>query len=291
MGKAQNARLAGPMAVLLASLSSILWGTGDFLGGTLSRRAHPVAVMRTTQGLAGVALIVLVVATGEMGRTAAIPWGAAAGIFGCIGLGSFYAALAQGTMGVVAPVASTGVVIPVGIGLLQGESPSAAQFLGIVITVVGVVLASGPERTAAGGPSPSLRPLALSAVAAVGFGSALVLVARGSEHSVVMTLLVMRVVNTVVCAALMATLLRKVVRTQWSDLPSLAVIATTDASANGAYAIASTMGLVSITAVLASLYPAVTAVLAWRFHGERLRAIQVVGVAATLGGVALLAAG
>lgn len=281
------------MAVLLASLSSLMWGTGDFLGGTLSRRAHPVAVMRVTQGLAGIALAVLVVATGETGRTGAIAWGVAAGVFGFVGLGSFYGALAEGTMGVVAPVAATGVVIPVAVGLVQGESPTIVQFLGIVVTVAGVVLASGPER-AAGAEADDrshLRPLLLSGVAAVGFGSALVLVAEGSETSVVMTLLTMRIVNTAVCFALLATALRAATRPTRSDGLTLVTIGATDTGANGAFAIASTMGLVSVTAVLASLYPAVTAVLAWRFHGERLRRIQVVGVVATLSGVILLAAG
>jgi uncharacterized membrane protein len=108
------------MAALLALLSSLLWGSGDFLGGTLSRRVHPVTVMQVTQGLGGVALLVIVVAAGEAGRTGAIGWGVAAGALGCIGLGAFYSALATGTMGVVAPVAATGVVIPVGWACCRG---------------------------------------------------------------------------------------------------------------------------------------------------------------------------
>ncbi|HXH57169.1 MAG TPA: DMT family transporter [Iamia sp.] len=312
------------MAALLALLSSLLWGSGDFLGGTLSRRVHPVAVMQVTQGLGGVALLVIVVAAGDAGRTGAIGWGVAAGALGCIGLGAFYSALATGTMGVVAPVAATGVVIPVGVGLLQGDSPSLVQLAGIVVTVAGVVLASGPERgspaarraaatalthpagvaaravpTAAArttdGPTPEpasdLRPLLLSGIAAVGFGGALTLVARGSETSVAMTLLVMRITVTVICTTLLLTRLRGAVRPERRDLPTLATIATTDSSANGAFAVATTMGQVSISAVLASLYPAVTALLAWRLHGERLRRIQVVGVVATLTGVGLIAAG
>ena len=75
------------------------------------------------------------------------------------------------------------------------------------------------------------------------------------------------------------------------DLPLLAVIGVADAAANGTYAISSRSSLVSVTAVLASLYPVVTALLAYRVHGERLRRVQVVGVAASLTGVALLAAG
>lgn len=306
------------MGAFLATLSSLLWGTGDFLGGTLSRRAHPIAVVRVTQALAAVGLLVVAAATGELGRTGAIGWGIAAGTAGCIGLSAFYSALAAGTMGVVAPIAAIGVVIPVTFGLVRGDEATAVQGVGIVVTIIGVVLAAGPERhrragsaDVAGGkvpPDPDrpvgasgsdpggaarapTSPLLLAAVAAVGFGSALLLVAEGSQTSVVMTLLTMRVAVTLACTALLLTVLRAAPRTSSGDLPALATVATTDAGANGAFAIASTLGQVSISAVLASLYPAVTALLAWRFQGEQLRPVQVVGVVATLAGVALIAAG
>lgn len=295
------------MGAFLALLSSLLWGTGDFLGGTLSRRAHPVAVIRISQGLAGVALFVIVVATGEGGRTGAIGWGIAAAVLGSVGLGSFYAALAAGTMGVVAPVAATGVVIPVVVGLATGDAPSGFQAAGIVVAIVGVVLASGPERRASVAAdvaaaaseadaeavpvSASRRPLLLAGVAAVGFGSALTLVAQGSETSVAMTLLVMRITTTVGCTALLLTVLRRAPRPVVSDLPVLATISATDAGANGLFAVSSTLGQVSVSAVLASLYPAVTALLAWRLHHESLRPIQVAGVVATLVGVAFIAGG
>ncbi len=295
------------MGALLALFSSLLWGTGDFLGGTLSRRAHPVAVIRVSQALAGLGLLVIVIATGEGGRTGAIGWGIAAAVLGSVGLGSFYAALAAGTMGVVAPVAATGVVIPVIVGLAQGDDPSGFQLAGIVVAVIGVVLASGPERRAALAAdevraaaradqdavpaTASRRPLLLAGVAAVGFGSGLTLVAEGAETSVAMTLLVMRITTTIGCSALLVTVLRRAPRPHRGDLPVLATVAGTDAGANGLFAVASTLGQVSVSAVLASLYPAVTALLAWRIHHESLRPIQVAGVVATLGGVALIAGG
>lgn len=295
------------MGALFAVLSSLLWGTGDFLGGTLSRRAHPVAVIRVSQAIAAVGLALVLVATGEAGRSGAIGWGIAAAILGSVGLGAFYAALAAGTMGVVAPIAATGVVIPVAVGLARGDDPSGFQLAGIVVAIVGVVLAAGPERrrdvevdvaraaaeseAAAVPVTASRRPLVLAAVAAVGFGSALALVAEGAESSVAMTLLTMRVTTAVGCTALLLTVLRAVPRPTRRDGPVLVTIATTDAGANGLYAVATTLGQVSVSAVLASLYPAVTALLAWRFHHERLRPVQVVGVVATLVGVALIAGG
>jgi drug/metabolite transporter (DMT)-like permease len=278
------------MGALLALLSSLSWGTGDFLGGSLSRRAHPIAVMRSTQALAFVGLVVIAALAGELDATGYLPWGLAGGFIGVVSLGCFYAALAGGTMGVVAPIAATGAVVPVAVGIAQGESPSVLQFAGIAVALVGVIFASGPERSAPRDGS-MRKPLLMAAVAALGFGTALVTVAEGGEHSVVMTLVVMRGVNALVSTALLALFLRSAVQPRASDLPALAVISATDAGANGMYAIAAGMSLVSVTSVLGSLYPAVTVLLAWKVHQERLRRIQVAGVVLTLVGVALLAAG
>lgn len=291
------------MAVLLATLSSVLWGTGDFMGGSLSRRAHPVAVVRAAQALAVIGLVAVAGVTGELGRTGAVGWGIAAGTAGCIGLTAFYSALAAGTMGVVAPIAAVGVIIPVAYGFLRGDEATVTHGLGIAVTILGVVLATGPERrggrgaatsgrSARPGPDrPEVSPLLLAAVAAAGFGAALLLVAEGGEVSVAMTLLTMRVTTTIICTVALAVVVRGATQPSRRDLPTLALIATTDAAANGLYVVAVGLGQLSISAVAASLYPAVTAVLAWRFHDERLRPLQVTGVVATLIGVALLAAG
>lgn len=311
------------MGALVASLSSLFWGISDFLGGTASRRAHPLAVMRVTQGLTIAPLVAVVLVAGEAGRTGAIGWGVAAGLFSCVGLAAFYAALAAGTMGIVAPVAALGAVIPVVVGLAQGESPRPAQMAGIVVAIAGVVLASGPERVrttlepstgdpgGGAGPAPAApaelrvapavptlaptspwRPLALAGLAAAAFGSVLAVVAEGSEVSVAMTLLAMRVTNALACALLLATAFRRATRPARADRRTLAAIAVTDLGAHTAYAMAvGGSSSVAISAVLASLYPAVTALLAWRVHGEHLARTQVAGVVAVLGGVALIAGG
>ncbi|MBV9952187.1 MAG: EamA family transporter, partial [Acidimicrobiia bacterium] len=141
---------AADLGAFLALLSSVSWGSGDFLGGSLSRRAHPLVVMRDAQALAFVGLIVVAACTGELDASGYLPWGAAAGAVGAVALGCFYTALSQGTMGVVAPIAATGVVVPVAVGIARGESPSVLQVIGIAVTIVGVVLAAGPERAPEG---------------------------------------------------------------------------------------------------------------------------------------------
>ncbi|MDT7546691.1 MAG: hypothetical protein QOE99_2801 [Actinomycetota bacterium] len=284
------------MSALLALLSSCLWGVSDFLGGTASRRLPVPSVLVLSQLTALLLLAPLAVATGALDtpRSYVLP-AAIAGAVIMAALGMFFRALSIGTMGVVAPVAALGVAVPVVVGLARGESPSGWQLAGIVVAVLGVVLASGPELSGDG--AGGAQALLLAAGAAVGFGVVLLLVAQASEGergAVVMTLLTMRITSV---ALLTVGLLALVRRSGWDlavtrqDLPVLVLIGIADASANGTYAIASRSSLVSVAAVLASLYPVVTVVLAYRVHGERLRRVQVGGVAAALAGVVLIAAG
>lgn len=282
------------MAALLALTSSLLWGTADFLGGTLSRRLPAGAVVLGSQAVALVALLplALLLEADDPGR-AVVP-GLLAGLVGPAALAAFYRALSLGTMGVVAPIAALGVAVPVAAGLVAGETPSAAQAVGIAVAVVGVVLACGPELTGAG--RGGGLPLALAAGAALGFGTVFVLLAEGSQGAgvgqVVLVLLLMRGASVLLVGllALVRGQLRRGVVAR-ADAPVLVLVGLGDVAANGTFAVASQSDLVSVTAVLASLYPVVTALLAWRVHGERLARSQVGGVAAALLGVGLLAAG
>jgi drug/metabolite transporter (DMT)-like permease len=277
------------MAALLALLSSVLWGAADFLGGTVSRRLPALLVVGASQ-LAG--LVAITAAAAAVGAFDAplgyLPWAVLAGLSGVTGLVAFYAALAAGRMGVVSPIAALGVAVPVLVGLARGERPAALQLVGIVVAAAGVVLASGPELGGRAG----VRPLVLAVVAAVGFGLALLFIAEGSRTSTLMTLVSMRVTSVVVIGAAMLALSRRTpVRLPPRDVPLIALIGVADVAANLAYGVATTAGLVSVVAVLGSLYPVVTVLLARFVHQERLAAIQNAGVVAALGGVALIAAG
>jgi drug/metabolite transporter (DMT)-like permease len=275
------------VAAALALLSSLLWGTSDFLGGTASRRAAALAVVGGSQliGLVGIAVVAVVAGEWDSPRDY-VPWAVAGGIVGMVALVAFYAALAEGTMGVVAPIAALGLVVPVGYGLLQGERPSVLAFVGIGVAIAGIVLASGPELS--GGAA--VRPLLLAVLAAVGFGVVLVVIYRGSETSALMTLVGMRVTSvTLIAAAALAT--RSLGGLHPSHLPVLAAMGFADVGANWASAVASTEGLESIVAVLSSLYPAVTVLLARGFQGERMQPIQNGGVGVALVGVILIGVG
>lgn len=275
------------MSVLLALLSSLLWGTADFLGGTATRRLPAAVVLGASQAVALVALVPLALLLGA--RPESLWTGALAGTVGLLALGAFYAALAGGTMGVIAPVAALGAVVPVAVGLLRGESPSAWQGAGIAVAIAGVALASGPELS--GGASP--RPLLLAVGAAVGFGCVAVLLAdgaKGSSGAVLVTLLVMRTTSLALLLLAWAIVRNRpgLVR---GDAGMLVAIGLGDAGANLAFALASRGALLSVVAVLGSLYPVVTVLLARRLQAERLRPVQVVGALGTLAGVALLVVG
>ncbi|MGE9808082.1 EamA family transporter [Janibacter sp. G1551] len=272
------------MLALLGLGSSLVWGTSDFVGGLLTRRRPAAAVVGWSQAIAFVVLTALVLVRGDLSWGAWGPPGIAAGLTGAGALICFYAALAAGTMGVVAPIASLGVAVPVVVGLAAGDRPGPLAIVGIVVAVIGVVLASGPELQ--GGVS--ARPVALAALAGVGFGLTFVFLDLGAEHSLLHTLWAMRTTS----AALFATaalVLRTTGGITRRDLPVLAGVGLADLAANALFALAAGSGLISVVSVLASLYPVVTVLLARAFLHERLRPIQLWGVALTMLGAATLA--
>jgi drug/metabolite transporter (DMT)-like permease len=283
------------VSTALAQLASVRWGTADFLGGTAARRLAATTVVAVSQAIALLLLLGVAAGAGSFDDPAGyLGWALGAAAVGLVALVSFYAALAEGTMGVVAPIAAVGVAVPVAVGVAQGARPGALQAVGLAVAVAGVVLASGPElqsRRQHGVDSRAARrPLLLAGVAAVGFGTVLVCVAHGARSSTVMTLLVMRVTSVALLGAAAAAG-RVQLGVRRSDLPILVAIGIGDVGANAAMAVASTHGLLSVVAVLSSLYPAVTVLLARGVHDERLERVQGLGVAAALAGVVLIASG
>jgi drug/metabolite transporter (DMT)-like permease len=190
-------------------------------------------------------------------------------------------------MSVVAPIAAVGVVVPLAWGVFSGEQPSLVQCAGILLAVGGVVLANGSERGGGSG----RRAAALAVIAAVAFGSHQVLLARAGKTEVLGSVLVMKLAVVVTLLAL-----GRVVRGTAKGWPVatvglLVVLGALDLGANVCFLVATRHGLVSVVAVLSSLYPVVTVVLARLVLAERLARLQQAGVAVALGGVVLMAAG
>jgi drug/metabolite transporter (DMT)-like permease len=275
------------IAGLLAALSSLIWGSSDFLGGLAARRLPAVAVVACSQSAGLVMMLTVALLTGGFGGpTGWIGWALMAGLSGAAGLVVFYTALALGTMGVVSPIAALGAIVPVIGGLVSGDSPSALQFVGMALGLVGAVLASGPELR--GSSSARGRSVGLAALAGLLFGVALLGIQRGAQTDPLMTILGMRVAGVSVFAVT-AIALRTTGGVRGPDLPLLALIGMGDVGANLLFAVASTRGLTSVVAVLGALYPVATVLLGTIFLNERMRVVQRAGVTLALGGVVLLA--
>lgn len=264
----------------------MIWGTADFYGGLLSRKRNPIAVVLLVQvfGLFFVLMWATVTGTWEFGPF--LISGVAAGVTGLAGLMLFYAALASGTMGVISPIAALGVVVPLSYGLFLGDQPSTLQWMGILTAIVGVMAASGPELS--GGVSP--KPLLFAAAAAAFFGVALAFMANGAMANATMTIVAMRVVQTLIALGYFA-FRRGFDGLQRSDLPTIALVGLGDVAANVCYALAAAIGPISIVAVLGSLPPIATATLGALVLKERLTPVQYAGVALAMIGVVTLNAG
>jgi drug/metabolite transporter (DMT)-like permease len=279
------------IAIVLGLAASLSWGVADFIGGLQSRRMPVVAVVLGSQ-LAGLMVVTAIVAIrGEAppGGDFAI-YAALSSVGGIIGLTAFYKALSIGAMGVVAPLSSTAALIPLVVGLASGDRPSALQGAGVALAVGGVVLASRESSEEAKGSHVVSAGVGYALLSAVGFGCFFVAIDRASNSDVIWAVCVNRTVSALLLgAALLIT--RPHVGLRPADMRTLAIVGVLDVAANGFFAVASTKGLVSVVAVLASLYPVVTVVLARVVLKERLHPIQRFGAFAALAGVALISAG
>jgi drug/metabolite transporter (DMT)-like permease len=282
------------MGSLLALLSSALWGTADFFGGKLSKKYAPILVLGMTQAIGLLFGITLVLLSGELfgsnppnafGDDGYFFPGAIAGVTGYIGLICLYAGLSTGRMGVVSPISALSAVIPLTVALVNGEVLTTAQGVGVVIAMVGAFCASGPELSQ--GLSP--KPIFLALGAAAGFGTAMTFMAMGSESSALMTMVMMRATTFIVTIALVIRY-RTVGNFEKSEIPILVFIGVSDFLANLLLGVATNFGLVSLVMVLGSIYPIVTALLAFVILKERLHRIQYFGIVFAVAGVALIAA-
>jgi drug/metabolite transporter (DMT)-like permease len=279
------------MSAFLALFSSLLWGSADFLGGNLTKKYKAVAVTAVSQSF-GLLFGILVILVTSSWLAPNLSWdgyvipGVLAGLLGFGGLTAFYAGLATGRMGVVSPISSLSVLIPLAIAIFGGEKPNSIQITGMCVALLGAFCASGPEIR--GGVS--AKPLIFATIAAFGFGGAITLIAKGSQTSPIMTMTTMRFTTFIVALVLLAKY-RTFGGFAKKDLPILIIIGAADFFGNLLLGIATTKGLVSLAVVLGSLFPIVTVLLAFKFLHERLHKVQYLGIALAISGVVILSLG
>jgi drug/metabolite transporter (DMT)-like permease len=274
---------------VLALLAAVIWGSTDFAGGSAAKRLGSAAVLLLSTTLALPVLVVVTVLSGDLRADGGVVgWGVLAGISGSLGITCLYQGLATGVMGVVAPISGTAVIVPVVVGVASGDELSVLQAVALVVAIVGIVLTGGPQVRAfrSGGHRPVLWALA----AAVLLGFTFVSLAEGASTSAATTITVQRAVYVLVTAAVVV-LARQVARPTRTEMLPLAVIGAGDLTANALFALASREGELAVVAVLASLYPVTTVLLARRLQYERLQRLQEIGVIAAFVGVAGVVAG
>jgi len=282
------------VSILLAVAASVSWGFSDFLGGLTSRRLSLLSVLLISQSVGLVMVLPAVLMSDQAPVDGPARLSAIGGsLAGLVGIAALYRAIAIGVVSIAAPISATGAVIPVAVGALRGETTSGWQEIGMVLAILGVVLAAwtagDPMHTSATSHQ-GRAGTGFALLAAAGFGGFFVLLHDASTYSVVWATFVQRL--TSVSVLLVASLIvRPSLAVGWRRTPQLLAIGVLDQGANLLYGFASTVGLVSLAAVLASLFPVVTVVLARAILHERLSRTQQTGVACALAGVALIAGG
>jgi drug/metabolite transporter (DMT)-like permease len=278
------------VGIAFALAASTAWGTADFFGGLKAKRHSALAVLFTIEvsGLI-VAIVVMAIAQDPFPSTRAALCALGAGTAGIIALGAFYRALAIGTMSIVAPISATGVVLPVFVGIATGDRPGPIVIVGLVITTIGVILASREVHEDEQRATAARTAIGLALLASVGFGLYFIGADVAADDSVLWTVLLGR--SVAIPFVGIALLTRDVQLPRGGDLGVLCAAGATDLGATALYGLANTHGDLSIVSVVGSLYPIATVILARAILDERVRPVQAAGVVAALAGVALIAAG
>jgi len=278
------------MAIVLAIISALAYGLSDFIGGILSRRtsAWSVAVVGCSVAAVSTAMVALFV-TGEP-TGADFAWASLAGVGSGAGAGFLYRGFAAGRLGVVAPVSAVGAaLVPLVVGVASGERPSALAWLGIVAALPGIWLVSR-EPSSEGGDRRTAAGVIDGLLAGAGFGMLFAALGQIPDTAGLWPLALTQVVS-VPAVALMAGLMREpwvprhrsVLPAAWCGL--LSTVATST------FLLATQRGYLTVSGVLASLYPAFTILLAAVFLKEHIHRAQGIGLVLCGLAVGLVAAG
>ncbi len=282
-------------SVILALLATAGYGVADYLSGVFSRRLRILDVL-TVGYTAGLLVFVpawpLLASTGF--SPADLAWGALAGCAGAVGVLLLLHGFRVGQFAVVSPVSAVGTAaIPVAAGLLLGEQPGPVTFAGLAVGVVAIALVSGARiaprvwRRVGGGTSAGFWSGLGSGVAYAGMFLAL---SRSDYSSGPWPVLALQFgLLAVIGGVVGARRQRPDVRA--SDWPGVAAVGITSVVGNLAFVYAARLGLVSIAAVIASMSPAVTVLLARVVTGERFSRRQLLGLAHAVAALVLIGAG
>ena len=280
------------MAPLLALISSLTWGLADFLGGLASRRTRIVRVLPVSylSGAIVVTFFSIFLIPGELNSDSYF-YGFFAAFFGVPAIALLYVALSRGPMGIVSPItALMAGFVPVITGLLRGDQVTGIGYLGMALAALSVIMVS-QERKSENANRITLSTLLICVASGTLIGSYLTVLGLAPTNQGIWTSTIARWFGFLFVGTFFLIRIKKMSNDSPSEpfpwKPAI-VAGIFDASANGIYQIATQKGVLAIVAVLASLYPAATAILARYMLHERLRLIQNIGVALALAAAACL---
>ena len=272
--------------VIFGLAASLFWGSGDFSGGLASRRANVSGVVTAAYAVGFVLLVTLALIWKEpFPSPIDIAWGGLAGLAGAIGLVSFYSALSIGRMGIAAPVSAVlTAAIPVLFSAFTQGLPSLLQLGGFVLALLAIGLISRPER-ARGRP----EGIGLALLAGCGFGCFFILISRVSHTAVFWPLAAARLSSVLLLLVMMLVRQRQGLP-KMTVAPLVLLAGVLDAIGNAFFVLATHSGRLDVAAILSSLYPAATVLLAALVLRERVTRIQAIGILLALVAVPLISA-
>jgi len=276
--------------IVLGLAAALSYGAADFLGGTAAKRVGPAAVVLFSQAIGLTVFLLFLPLFIDDGLTSgSAAWAGLSGLVGAVGVGLLYRGLAAGRMSVVAPVSAVvGATVPVVVALTTGESPTSMQLVGVLVALVAVALVSAtPERDPGAG---RRRGLPEAFGAGLAFGIFFLTFNEAGDQGGVWPLVVARLASVALFGAI-ALLGRRRVRFERGVRLPIAATGVLDLAANLCFLLGSQRGLLSIVAVLTSLYPGTTVLLARVVLRERMTPLQSGGLVAALVGIALITAG
>ncbi len=277
---------SGISVILLGLASALSWGAGDFSGGLASKRTSVYSVVVLSQFVSLVLLVLSAVLIPEGDNSLRdIALGGIAGVCGAAGLVALYSSLARGPMGVVAPVtAVAAAIVPVIFSILSEGLPAMEVFVGFIIALIAVWLISQGGREG----KIHLSDLRLPVFAGFGFGIFFILIDQVSSNAILWPLVSARSASILV-VFIVGMLSRNIELPVPTRLPIIALTGIFDTGGNIFFALATRVGRLDISAILGSLYPAATVVLAWIILNERLVMRQWIGILLALVAVILIA--
>jgi drug/metabolite transporter (DMT)-like permease len=278
--------------VALAVLSSLIWGVGDYAGGKATQHAAALAVVWLSKLVSLPLLAVYLVATYVPITPIGLAWGGLAGVAGVVGLVLFYRALSAGAMTVVAPVTGvTSAAIPVVVGLLAGERPSASRLLGVGCALLAIAMVSIAPRPPRQRQVASSRLVIAALGAGAGFALFFILIAFAGEAasgSAGLWPIAGSQLSALIICGLLLLMMRPGPWPRAVALRFTMVAGPCDMTANALFLVASRGGELSVVAPLAALYPVTTVILALMIDHERLRGVQAAGLAFAVAALVLV---